>query len=183
MKSYSLIIIAFLLLPACKSGRIQEEPQKTELSANPSGAGPAVSLEFRKGKSHNHPSFVFWAEDMEGKYLQTLFITKAVGTSIYDHGDPSSGHWEPGEIRRPASLPYWAHQRGVTGSRRNVCPDPWRIRLQMPIRGRHLRAISALFPASMIHLHGNSGYFLRSISHGTGTSIGRTINIRMILST
>jgi hypothetical protein len=113
MKSFIIIIIAFLLLPACKSSRIQEEPQKTELSANPSGTGPLISLEFRKGKSHNHPSFVLWAEDMEGKYLQTLFITKAVGTSIYEHGNPSSGHWEPGEIRRPASLPYWAHQRGV----------------------------------------------------------------------
>jgi hypothetical protein len=113
MKSYSLILIAFLLLPACKSSRIQEEPKKTDLSANPSGTGPAVTLEFQKGKALNHPSFVLWAEDMEGKYLQTLFITRAVGTSIYDHGDASSGHWEPGEIRRPASLPYWAHKRGV----------------------------------------------------------------------
>ncbi len=50
---------------------------------------------------------------MEGKFLQTLFITRAVGTSVYDHGDPSSGKWEPGEIRRPASMPYWAYKRGV----------------------------------------------------------------------
>jgi len=113
MKSYSLILIAFLLLPTCKSGRIQEEPLKENLAANSQGTGTAVTLEFSRGKAHNHPSFVLWAEDMDGKYLQTLFITRAVGTSIYDHGDPSSGHWTPGEIRRPASLPYWAHKRGV----------------------------------------------------------------------
>jgi hypothetical protein len=113
MKSCSLILIAFLLLPACKSSRIQEEPQKVNLVANSLGTGTAVALEFSRGKSHNHPSFVLWAEDMEGNYLQTLFITRAVGTSIYEHGDPSSGDWEPGEIRRPATLPYWAHKRGV----------------------------------------------------------------------
>ncbi len=113
MKAYILIIATLLLVPACKSSRIQEEPQKMDLVANPSGTGPIMTLEFSRGQAHNHPSFVLWAEDMEGNYLQTLFITKAVGTSIYDHGDPSSGHWEPGEIRRPASLPYWAHKRGV----------------------------------------------------------------------
>jgi len=113
MKPYSMIIIALLFLTACKSGRVQEAPQIMNLSANPTGTGPGLSLEFRKGIAHNHPSFVLWAEGMDGKYLQTLFITKAVGTSIYEHGDPSSGHWEPGEIRRPASLPYWAHKRGV----------------------------------------------------------------------
>ena len=113
MKLYSLILLAILLLPACKSGRIQEEPQKVNLAANSQGTGTSVTLEFSRGKAHNHPSFVLWAENMDGKYLQTLFITRAVGTSIYEHGDPSSGHWEPGEIRRPASLPYWAHKRGV----------------------------------------------------------------------
>ena len=113
MRLYIIIIIALLLLSACKSSRIQEEPQKTEISANTSGTGIALTLEFRRGKAHNHPSFVLWAEDMEGKYLQTLFITRAVGTSIYEHGNPSSGHWEPGEIRRPAALPFWAHKRGV----------------------------------------------------------------------
>ena len=113
MKSYSLIIITFLLLPACKSGRIQELPQKVNLVANAKGTGKVMTLEFSRGKSHNHPSFVLWAEDMDGNYLQTLFITRAVGTSVYEHGNPSSGQWEPGEIRRPASLPYWAHKRGV----------------------------------------------------------------------
>jgi len=68
-------------------------------------------LDFQKGSAHNHPSFVLWAEYMDGQYIQTLFISRSVGTGVYEHGDPSSGEWEPGEIRRPASLPYWAHKR------------------------------------------------------------------------
>ncbi len=58
MKSYSFLLIAFLLLPACKSSRIQEEPEKIDLVANPTGKGPAINLEFSRGPAHNHPSFV-----------------------------------------------------------------------------------------------------------------------------
>ena len=123
MKSYSFLLIAFLILPACKSSRIQEAPVKMDLVANPTGKGPAINLEFSRGSAHNHPSFVLWAEDMDGEYLQTLLITRAVGTSIYDHGDPSSGEWDPGEIRRPASMPYWAHKRGIKEADGLYVPD------------------------------------------------------------
>jgi hypothetical protein len=107
------LILLPVLLAACKSSRIQEQPLRQELSANAAGKGPAVYLDFKKGPSHNHPSFVLWAEDMDGNFIQTLFITRTMGTGIYEHGDPSSGHWEAGELRRPASLPYWSHRRGI----------------------------------------------------------------------
>jgi hypothetical protein len=118
MKSYKymsgfVLVLMLLALNACKSGRIQEEPQRLEIEANPQGSGPGLIIDFRKGSAHNHPSFVLWTEDLNGRYIQTLFISRSVGTSVYDHGDPSSGSWEPGEIRRPASLPYWAHKRNV----------------------------------------------------------------------
>lgn len=113
MKYTVIMTIVLIALSSCKSSRVQEEPVRTDLEVNRVGEGPVVYLDFRKGPAHNHPSFVLWAEDMEGNFIQTLFITRAVGTSIYDHGDPSSGRWEPGEIRRPASLPYWSHRRGI----------------------------------------------------------------------
>jgi hypothetical protein len=113
MKNRAYLLVIISMLAACKSGKVQEEPIITEFTANASGSGPVISFEFRKGPSYNHPSFVLWAEDMQGKFIQTLFITKAVGTSVYEHGKASSGHWEPGEIRRPASLPYWSHRRGI----------------------------------------------------------------------
>lgn len=113
MKNMLILLSITLILGACKSGKVQEEPLRSQLVANTAGKGPELYLDFKMGKSHNHPSFVIWAETMEGKFIQTLFITRAVGTGIYEHGDPSSGHWEPGEIRRPASLPYWSHKRGI----------------------------------------------------------------------
>lgn len=126
------LAIPLSLLPACRSGRIQEKPQRVEMKANENGRGPVLFLDFRKGPEHNHPSFVLWAEDMDGGFIQTLFISKAVGASVYQHGDPSSGRWEPGEIRRPASLPYWAHRRNVSApdgllvpSLENPVPDAY----------------------------------------------------------
>ena len=115
-QAFILLFLAFAL-SGCKSARIQEEPQRVEMEANQQGKGPALVFDFKKGSTHNHPSFVLWAEDMNGVYIQTLFISRAVGKSIYEHGDPSSGRWEPGEIRRPASLPYWAHKRNI------IAPD------------------------------------------------------------
>jgi len=113
IKIYFPLVISLILLVSCKSTRIPEEPVKTILEANIDGKGPALVLDFTRGEQHNHPSFVLWAEDMQGSYLQTLFISRSIGTGVFEHGDPSGGTWKPGEIRRPASLPYWAHKRGV----------------------------------------------------------------------
>ena len=38
-----------LVLAACKSGRIQEEPQRTEIQANQDGRGPVLYLDFLIG--------------------------------------------------------------------------------------------------------------------------------------
>jgi hypothetical protein len=106
-----IVFIPFLL--SCKSSKVAEPQEKDYLSANPDGKGPEVILEFEKGKEHNHPSFVLWAEDSHGNYIQTLFITVSLGTGVFGHGDASSGKWMPGKIIRPAAVPYWAHKRGV----------------------------------------------------------------------
>jgi len=124
MKNILLLLSLAIAMTSCKSGKVQKEPVKTDLISNASGSGPAIYLDFKKGPSHNHPSFVLWAEDENGKFIQTLFISKAVGTSVYEHGDASSGHWEPGEIRRPASLPYWSHHRGIKEADGLYVPSP-----------------------------------------------------------
>jgi hypothetical protein len=113
MKQLLTIFVFVPLLLSCKSSRIAEQEGKDYLLANPDGKGPEVILEFEKGKEHNHPSFVLWAEDSEGNYIQTLFITVSLGTGVFGHGDASSGKWMPGKIIRPAAVPYWAHKRGV----------------------------------------------------------------------
>lgn len=113
MKQILTILFLIPLLLSCKSSKMTDQQAKEYLTVNSEGKGPEVILEFAKGKEHNHPSFVFWAEDMQGNYIQTLFITVSLGTGVFGHGDASTGKWMPGEITRPAAVPYWAHKRGV----------------------------------------------------------------------
>jgi hypothetical protein len=122
MKQLLIILLLIPLLISCKSSKVSEPQEKDYLSANPDGKGPEVILEFEKGKAHNHPSFVLWAEDSRGNYIQTLFITESLGTGVFGHGDASSGKWMPGEIIRPATIPYWAHKRGVLNESGSFMP-------------------------------------------------------------
>jgi hypothetical protein len=72
-------------------------------------------IEFIKGPAHNHPSMAIWTEDLSGNYLEALFVTQYVATGSYRHGEMAPNRWsaKPGNARRPASLPYWAHKRGI----------------------------------------------------------------------
>jgi hypothetical protein len=120
------ILTLLLLVPviwSCKSSKITEQTEKEYITVNSEGNGPEVIFEFTKGKEHNHPSFVLWAEDMQGNYMQTLFITESLGTGVFGHGDASSGKWMPGEIIRSAAIPFWAHKRGVRSESGSYMPS------------------------------------------------------------
>jgi len=132
MKQILTILLLIPILLSCKSYKATNQQAKEYLTVNPEGNGPEVILELDKGKEHNHPSFVLWAEDEQGKYIQTLFITESLGTGVFGHGDASSGKWMPGEIIRPAAVPYWAHKRGVRAenelympTKENPIPDAY----------------------------------------------------------
>jgi hypothetical protein len=124
----SLIVIA--CITSCKPGsegkssksRIQDSVAL--LTSNVDGTGKSIEIEMIKGKAHNHPTFAIWLEDTSGKYLQTLFVTKALGQGIYAHGDKSGGTWKPGEVRRPAALPYWSHKWNIKNEYGSYVPTP-----------------------------------------------------------
>ncbi len=124
MKLYIPILVSLIFLVSCKSTRIPEEPGKTIIESNTGGKGTGLVFELTRGKAHNHPSFVLWAEDMQGNYLQTFFISQSIGTGVFEHGEPSGVKWKPGDIRRPAALPYWAHKRGVKAEDGLYIPSP-----------------------------------------------------------
>jgi hypothetical protein len=116
MKTSTLIImnLFFLLLVACSSQREQSRvPEPVVIETMPSTEGPRLEVHFARGKSFNHPLMAIWVEDMEGNYLQTLYVAQSIAKGVFLHGDASTGRWMPGEIRRPAALPYWGHQRGI----------------------------------------------------------------------
>lgn len=51
-------------------------------------------------KLHNPPQIAIWAEDMQGNYLGTLYVSRRTAT----------GKWRGGKnIRRPEALPTWTH--------------------------------------------------------------------------
>jgi hypothetical protein len=136
MKAIRIIItvvffITILAVHPLMAQRGQTEKARSEtsmdtLKVNLEEDGLEMVITFRKGKAHNHPSFVFWLEDIEGQYIQTLFVTESVGTGIYGRADAGNGRWknEPGESIRPASLPYWAHKRGILSRGNLYIPTP-----------------------------------------------------------
>ncbi len=75
--------------------------------------GHKITIEFKRGKSINYPLMAFWIEDLEGNYIQTLYVALSIAQGYFRHGDASSGRWQPGPLRRPAALPYWGHKRGI----------------------------------------------------------------------
>ncbi|MFO7615730.1 MAG: hypothetical protein R6V75_00590 [Bacteroidales bacterium] len=120
MKALILTIAAAALL--LMTGTTACTQQKKLGGADPApeiiildGAGGERSLEinFGKGRQHNHPTFAIWIENSDGTYLQTLFVTRSVGTGVYGHGSVGQEKWDnkPGPQQRPATLPYWLHKR------------------------------------------------------------------------
>jgi hypothetical protein len=88
------------------------QPADTLLT-NTEETGQNLIFQFEKGESFNHPLMALWVEDTSGNYLQTLYVAESIAKGIYGHGDKSTGKWLPGPIRRPATLPVWAHSRGI----------------------------------------------------------------------
>lgn len=93
---------------------LKKLPSSPELiRANDGGNGIELEIQFVAGEAHNHPTFVFWIEDMNENFIQTLFVTKYIATGIFSYGQKSEYEWkrEPGKAERPESLPYWLHKR------------------------------------------------------------------------
>lgn len=77
----------------------------------------AVEIDVKKGDAFRYAMMVIWVEDTEGNYIESLFVPKSIATSEYVNGKPNKhGVWKPAIVRRPESLPYWAHKRGIKAS-------------------------------------------------------------------
>ncbi len=86
----------------------------------------SFSLTLEAGNQHNHPTFAVWLETVDGQFLQPLFVTKSLATGTYQNADAGDKRWkrEPGEARRPASLPYFLHKRGIKNQEGTFLPTP-----------------------------------------------------------
>jgi len=86
--------------------------------------GTALKLTFEKGKQHNHPLFAVWLADMNGTFLETLYVSESIGKGVFPRVDRQKGAWLAGPIQRPAALPYWAHQRNILNEFGSYNPTP-----------------------------------------------------------
>ncbi len=113
------------LMLGCSSGKKgQTSEEEIEVIVTKAGqSGIALELEFRKGPDHNHPLMAIWVEDMDGNFIETLYVASSIGTGIFGHGLVKEGHWEPGPVSRPAALPYWWHKNSYLPTPENPVPD------------------------------------------------------------
>jgi len=126
MKSY-IIIISAILFSSCVVNRGGDNTTEEEIyyfTTNETGSGPWITVEFQRGESFYYPLMAVWLEDMDGKYIQSLFVPKSVATSVFRFGEVRDREWQPGVRRYPQTLPYWAHKRNIKAPDGLYMPDP-----------------------------------------------------------
>lgn len=125
---YIIIIISTVLLASCSSKpsatRLAQRQTFTDVVTNTSGTGQEIELSFYGGPSLYYPLMAVWLEDEQGRYIQTLFVPRAIATGVFQYGSNSSGKWVEAAKRAPQTLPYWSHKRGVKASDGLYMPDP-----------------------------------------------------------
>ncbi len=116
MKTIVAIIISVILAGCASQQKLTVE--KEIISTTPEKIYTKLEIELTTGKYHNYPTFAFWVEDLEGNYIETLYVTQYYAKGFFGHGEAAPGKWknEPGEARRPAALPYWSHKRNIKGA-------------------------------------------------------------------
>ncbi len=123
-----ILLLSILILGSCSRNQsnLSKSVDPEVVVKKFSTIGTELVVNMTKGKHHNHPSFAIWLEDLEGNVIQTLFVTKSVGTGIFQYGDAGDGTWLriSGPASRPASLPYWLHRREVAKTAEFSMPNP-----------------------------------------------------------
>ncbi|MEI8273625.1 MAG: hypothetical protein WCG08_13470 [Paludibacter sp.] len=122
MKTQVLIIATFFATMAIFGQKKKEVFSQENYGLNNAGTG--LTIQFEKGVEHNHPLFAVWLADENGKYIQTLYVSESIGKAVFHRVNRKTGHWKAGEIQRPATLPYWAHQRGEKNEFGTYMPTP-----------------------------------------------------------
>jgi len=122
-----LIVVTAIALSACSTGSLKKQSgapeENTTIVTNPKGKGPEIVVDLKKGESFYYPLFAIWLEDADGKYIQTLYVAKAVGTGLFKYARQEGNKWISEEKRAPQTLPYWAHKRGIKATDGLFVPD------------------------------------------------------------
>jgi len=118
-----ILLISLLLFSITALGKKKPETF-TEHHYGMKNSGSSLTITFQRGKEHNHPLYAIWLADENGKFIQTLYVSESIGHGVFKHVSHKAGRWLAGDIQRPASLPYWVHQRGIINEYGTYLPTP-----------------------------------------------------------
>lgn len=119
-----LVVLLLINSLGCSSVKVPGEIPTDTIFTNIYGQGFQLQLTFTKGEAHNHPLMAVWITDTSGNYIETLYIAESIGKGYFDRVDKSTGKWQAGAVRRPASLPVWAFNRNVREADGIYIPTP-----------------------------------------------------------
>ncbi len=79
-----------------------------------------VTVDVLRGKHYWHPQMAIWTEDLKGKHLETLFVSKATAKGLFFGGrnknnfkNFDSNKKSLNTYRRVNALPVWSFNRGI----------------------------------------------------------------------
>jgi len=104
-----------------KKTAVVEETHIQTILINREATGQKLTIEAKVGEQYrghssmfyfgkkisSPPQFVFWLENIDGKYLETIFITAKTGFPILHPKDTLRSN----TVYRQEALPYWLHKR------------------------------------------------------------------------
>lgn len=114
--------ILLVLIMFSFSTTFSQTAENEIIRTNVGSAGQKIVLTVTAGEEHNYPMMAAWLEDLEGNFLQTLYVNESVAKGYFRYASESQGKWQPGEAVRPASLPVWAHSRGIPSGEGHFMP-------------------------------------------------------------
>jgi hypothetical protein len=83
-----------------------------------------ISIVLETGSAHINPSFSIWLEDTLGRYTETIYVTKSVGTGLYSSAKKVKGRWKSGVKIIEGNLPIWSRRRNISNNRGGYTPEP-----------------------------------------------------------
>jgi len=132
-----------------------EKPESTELiytlvdKTVEANSGPTLKVDLRKGNYFTWPQYAIWVEDMEGNFIQPIYVTSKIATNnfvnkvtkvdsdvvfnshVFVSGDVDlATTFEAGvypesksERARPESLPVFLHKNMQSSANQKLIPD------------------------------------------------------------
>ncbi len=121
---YLFFLLILTLFSCSVNQNVSKEQLVIELNSFENGVD--YELKFNKGVSFYHPTFAIWTEELDSTFIESLYVTIYVAKGKFAHGESGPLRWTttPGEVRRPATLPYWSHKRGIMAADSLYIPSP-----------------------------------------------------------